>query len=223
MDPIKYINVKEDILSDNRDYAEEVRELLREKGVFMLNLMSSPGAGKTSLVLQTLRSLKDDYRIAVIEGDIESQVDAEKIAGEGVQTVQLRTGGPCHLDAPMIKTALDDLELDDLDMVIIENVGNLVCPAEFDTGAAAKAMILSVPEGDDKVLKYPLMFSVTEALVINKIDYLQVAEFDMEKFVEHVRKLNAEVDIFKVSCKTGEGLENWAEWLKKQLQNFINK
>jgi len=223
MDPIKYINVKEDILSDNRDYAEEARELLREKGVFMLNLMSSPGAGKTSLVLQTLRSLKDDYRIAVIEGDIESQVDAEKIAGEGVQTVQLRTGGPCHLDAPMIKTALDDLELDDLDMVIIENVGNLVCPAEFDTGAAAKAMILSVPEGDDKVLKYPLMFSVSDALVINKIDYLQVADFDMEKFVEHVRKLNAEVDIFKVSCKTGEGLENWAEWLKKQLQNFINK
>lgn len=218
MDEIRLINIKESILSDNQDLADQIRGQLGESKVFMLNLMASPGAGKTNLIIETLRRLKKDYRFAVIEGDIESQVDSEKVAAEGVTAVQLRTGGACHLDAPMIKTALDTMDLEAIDSVIIENVGNLVCPAEFDTGAACRVMILSVPEGDDKALKYPLMFSVCDVLVVNKIDYLGKSDFDMDVLVERVRRLNPSIRIFKTSCITGEGLDDWCAWLKGEIE-----
>lgn len=218
MEKVRLINIKESILSDNRDLADQIRTQLGRQKVFMLNLMSSPGAGKTSLIVETLRRMKDDYRFAVIEGDIESQVDSEKVAAEGVPAVQLRTGGACHLDAPMIKTALDTLDLKTVDTVIIENVGNLVCPAEFDTGAARRVMILSVPEGDDKVLKYPLMFSVCDVLVVGKIDYLGSSDFDMDALTERARRLNPAIRIFKTSCKTGEGLDDWCSWLKGEIE-----
>ena len=214
---VQYIDIKKAILSDNQDLAEQIRDELRFKKVFMLNLMSSPGAGKTSLLLETIRRLKKDVRIGVIEGDIESQVDSEKIAAEGIPAVQLRTGGSCHLDAPMIRTGLDALALDDLDLIFIENVGNLVCPAEFDTGATRKAMILSVPEGDDKVLKYPLMFSVCDALVVSKIDYLPLTDFNMAAMKERVKGLNPEISVFETSCRTGEGLDEWCRWLRKEM------
>lgn len=218
MAKVRLINIKESILADNRDLADQIKAQLGRQRVFMLNLMSSPGAGKTSLILETLRRMKNDYRFAVIEGDIESQVDSDKVAAEGVAAVQLRTGGACHLDAPMIKTALDTLDLEAVDAVIIENVGNLVCPAEFDTGAARRAMILSVPEGDDKVLKYPLMFSVCDVLVIGKIDYLGSSDFDMDALAERARRLNPAIRIFKTSCKTGEGLDAWCSWLKGEIE-----
>ncbi len=214
---IHYIDIKKAILSDNQDLAEQIRQELRSKKVFMLNLMSSPGAGKTSLLLETIRRMKKDVRIGVIEGDIESLVDSEKIAAEGIPAVQLRTGGSCHLDAPMIRCGLNTLAFDDLDLVFIENVGNLVCPAEFDTGANRKVMILSVPEGDDKVLKYPLMFSVCNALVVSKIDFLPLTDFDMVALKERVRCLNPEIAIFETSCRTGEGLDAWCNWLRGEM------
>ncbi len=217
MQEVNVIEVKEEILADNDKRAADVRERLHKQGVFMLNIMASPGSGKTSLILQTLRSLKGHSRAAVIEGDIDSSVDAEKVAKEEIPAIQLRTGGACHLDAFMIEKALNELDIDKLDLVIIENIGNLVCPAEFDTGAARNAMILSVPEGDDKPLKYPLMFSVCDALVVNKIDYLGLSDFNMQVFRERVRKLNPKISIFEVSCKTGEGIPDWVEWLKEQM------
>jgi hydrogenase nickel incorporation protein HypB len=217
MDSIRLINIKESILADNKDLADQIRAKLGINKVFMLNLMASPGAGKTSLIIETLRRVKSDYGVAVIEGDIESQVDSEKVAAEGVTAVQLRTGGACHLDAPMVKAALDTIAIDKIDAVIIENIGNLVCPAEFDTGAHRKAMILSVPEGDDKVLKYPLMFSVCDVLVINKTDYLGSSDFNMETLVERVARLNPAMRIFKTSCKTGEGFEEWCSWFKGEI------
>jgi len=183
----------------------------------MLNLMASPGAGKTSLILETIRRLQDEFRIAVIEGDIDSVVDAEKVAALGIPAVQLRTGGACHLDAPMIRMALDGMDLSVLDLLVIENVGNLVCPAEFDTGATKRAMILSVPEGDDKPLKYPLMFTVCDALVVNKIDYLPDPGFDMAVMKERAFRLNPDIRIFEVSCRTGEGLDVWVRWLRAQV------
>jgi len=172
MDEIKLIEIKEDILSDNKDLADDLRKRLRQEKTFVLNLMSSPGAGKTSLVLRTIDALRRAFRIAVIEGDIDSMVDSEKVAARGIPVVQIRTGSACHLDAPMVEKALGELDLETLDLLLIENVGNLVCPAEFDTGETKKAMILSVPEGDDKPLKYPLMFSVCHAVVVNKTDCL---------------------------------------------------
>ena len=218
MTDIRLIEIREEILSDNQYLAEEIRQALRREGVFMLNLMASPGGGKTSLILETIRRLRDEFRIAVIEGDIDSTVDAEKVAALGIPAVQLRTGGACHLDAPMIRMALDGMDLSALDLLIIENVGNLVCPAEFDTGATIRAMILSVPEGDDKPLKYPLMFSVCDALVINKIDYLPDPGFDMAAFRERVLKLNPGIRIFEVSCRRGEGLDDWVRWLGEQVK-----
>ncbi|NLD48774.1 MAG: hydrogenase nickel incorporation protein HypB, partial [Clostridiaceae bacterium] len=199
MDEIRLIDIRKNILSDNENQAEIIRNDLMDKKVFMINIMASPGAGKTSLIIQTIRALKDDFRIAVIEGDIESIVDSEKIQKEGVQAVQIRTGGACHLDAPMITAALDQLPLKNLDLVIIENIGNLICPAEFDTGSNLQVMILSVPEGDDKVLKYPLMFSVCDALIINKVDYLEIADFDVETLSRRVSELNPRIKIFQVS------------------------
>jgi hydrogenase nickel incorporation protein HypB len=217
--PVRLIHVKENILSDNQDLAEQIRERLKSKKVFMLNLMASPGAGKTSLILETIRRMKATYRIAVIEGDIESQVDADKIAAEGIPAVQLRTGGACHLDASMIEAALDTMDLESLDLIIIENVGNLVCPAEFDTGATRQGMLLSIPEGDDKVIKYPLMFSVCDAVVVSKTDYLAYADFNLSIFKENVRKLNPAARLFELSCKTGEGLEGWCRWLEAEIKD----
>jgi hydrogenase nickel incorporation protein HypB len=218
MDKVRLIDIRETVLSDNSDLAVQIRKNLKDNKVFMLNLMASPGAGKTTLIIETLRRLKDKYKIAVIEGDIESQVDADKVAAEGVSAVQLRTGGACHLDAPMIKEALATLELPALDALVIENIGNLVCPAEFDLGENCKVVVLSVPEGDDKALKYPLIFSVCDVLVISKADYLAVSDFDPELLAERVRRLNPSIRIFTTSCKTGEGLDQWCSWLGDQIK-----
>lgn len=220
MATIRLIEVKEEILADNDKVAGEIRKQLRSRQVFMLNLMASPGGGKTSLIIETLRGLKRSMRAGVIEADIDSMVDAEKVAQEGIPTVQLRTGGACHVDAGMVERALREMDLGALDLLIVENVGNLVCPAEFDTGAARNAMILSVPEGDDKPLKYPLMFTVCDALVVNKIDYLKMSDFNMKVLKERVLKLNPNVRIFEVSCRTGEGIPAWTEWLEAEVEAF---
>lgn len=217
MDEIRLIEVKEGILSENDDLAEELRSELAKKKTFLLNLMASPGAGKTSLVLKTIEGLREKYNIGVIEADIDSKVDSEKVAGVGIPAIQLRTGGFCHVDATMVKQGLDALDIDALDFIIIENVGNLVCPAEFDTGAIKKAMILSVPEGDDKPQKYPLMFSVCDVLVVNKIDYMPYSDFNMDKMKDRVLALNPKMEILELSCKTGQGMEGWLDWLKREV------
>jgi len=220
MDEVRLIEVKEDILSDNKKVAAELRARLVEKKTFLLNLMSSPGAGKTTLILKTIEALRKDYTIGVIEADIDSSVDAEKVAAQGIKAVQLRTGGFCHLDASMVNRGLDAMNLDAFDILIIENVGNLVCPAEFDTGAIKNAMILSVPEGDDKPLKYPLMFTVCDALVVNKIDYLGLSDFNVAAMKDRVLALNPNIQLFEVSSKTGQGVEAWAEWLTNEFLEF---
>lgn len=221
METIRLIEVKEGILSDNERLADELRKQLVKEKTFLLNLMASPGAGKTSLILKTIDALKDVLRIAVIEADIDSIVDSEKVAAVGIPAVQLRTGGFCHLDASMVKKGLDAMDLKAFDLVLIENVGNLVCPAEFDTGAVKKAMILSVPEGDDKPLKYPLMFTVCDVLIVNKIDFLGLSDFDMQKLKERVLVLNPKIKIIEVSCRTGQGIDIWADWLRKEVGTFI--
>lgn len=220
MENFRIIEVKESILSENERIAEDNRKYLAHRGIFMLNLMSSPGSGKTSLILQSLPLLSPKYRIGVIEADIDSSVDAQKIHEAGIQVLQLNTGGFCHLDASMVASALQDPAVQDLDLLFLENVGNLVCPAEFDTGAAARAMILSLPEGDDKPLKYPLMFSVCQALVVNKIDYAQLAEFDLELLRQRALALNPAVEIFPLSCRTGQGLQAWRSWLEQRILEF---
>lgn len=220
MQEIRLIEIKEAIAADNDRLAGEIRERFKDEGCVLLNLMASPGAGKTSLILKTLESLKHAFQIGVLEADIDSMVDSEKIAAQGVLAVQLRTGGFCHLDAAMVQQALEAMEGKGLDLIIIENVGNLVCPAEFDTGAHKKVMILSVPEGDDKPLKYPLMFKVCDVLVLNKVDYLQVAEFDLEALKQRVFRLNPEMQIFEVSCRTGEGIAQWVAWLREQIAKY---
>jgi hydrogenase nickel incorporation protein HypB len=217
---IKLIEVKEEILSDNIKQAEEVRERLRKTKTMLLNLMSSPGSGKTSLILQTVEGLKGSLRLGVIEADIDSTVDAEKVAARGIRAIQLRTGGFCHLDAAMVTQGIDAITVNELDLVIIENVGNLVCPAEFDTGAHKNVMILSVPEGDDKPLKYPLMFSVCDLLLVNKIDYLSLSDFDITVLRKRVLALNPRITILEVSCKTGAGIEGWIDWLKREVAAF---
>ena len=220
MEDIKLIEVKEEILSDNIKLAEEVRGRLRKTKTMLLNLMSSPGSGKTSLILQTVEGLRGGMRLGVIEADIDSTVDAERVAARGIRTIQLRTGGFCHLDAAMVTRGLDAMNVNELDLVIIENVGNLVCPAEFDTGAHKNVMILSVPEGDDKPLKYPLMFSVCDLLLINKIDYLSVSDFDTATLRKRVVALNPRITILEVSCKTGVGIGSWIDWLKAEVAAF---
>jgi hydrogenase nickel incorporation protein HypB len=222
MDEIFLIDVRKSILADNENQAEEIRQDLAAKKVFMINVMASPGAGKTSVIIQTIRRLKDRHRIAVIEGDIESMVDSEKILAEGIPAVQIQTGGACHLDAPMVTAAIDGLALDKLDLVFIENIGNLICPAEFDTGSDLQAMILSVPEGDDKILKYPLMFSICDVLLVNKIDYLQDSDFNIELLRRRALELNPRIQIFEVSCKTGVGFETWCDWLAKRVELKTN-
>jgi len=221
MDQVRLIEVKQDIHADNEKAAEELRRQLSEQKTFLLNLMSSPGAGKTSTILSTIGQLEGTLRFGVLEADIDSMVDAEKVAAEGISAVQLRTGGFCHLDAAMVARGLEGLELGGLDVVIIENVGNLVCPAEFDTGAIKNVMILSVPEGDDKPLKYPLMFTVCDVLLVNKIDYLEFSDFDLEAMRERVLRLNPDIRIFEISAKTGQGVEEWAAWLSEEATGFI--
>ena len=220
MQGIRLIEVKEEILSDNVKTAGEIRERLRAGKTMLLNLMSSPGSGKTSLILRTIEGLKGSLRLGVIEADIDSVVDAEKVAARGIPAVQLRTGGFCHLDAAMVTQGINALEISELDLVIIENVGNLVCPAEFDTGAHRNVMILSVPEGDDKPLKYPLMFSICDLLVVNKIDYLSLSDFNMALLRERVLTLNPRIKILEVSCKTGAGIEGWIDWLIEEVAGF---
>ncbi|HQG66510.1 MAG: hydrogenase nickel incorporation protein HypB [Smithella sp.] len=222
MAEVRLIEVKEEILADNIKVAAGVRENLQKTKTMLVNLMSSPGSGKTSLILQTIAGLKDSAKLGVIEADIDSMVDAEKVAARGIRAVQLKTGGFCHLDATMVTQGIDALSVGDLDLVIIENVGNLVCPAEFDTGAHKNVMILSVPEGDDKPLKYPLMFSICDVLLVNKIDYLSLSDFDMEAMRKRVLALNPKIEIMEVSCKTGVGIDQWVGWLKKEVAAFKN-
>ena len=220
MEEVRLIEVKEEILSDNIKQAGEVRDRLRKTKTMLLSLMSSPGSGKTSLILQTIEGLGGDLRLGVIEADIESTVDAEKVAARGIRAIQLRTGGFCHLDAAMVTQGIDAMDVSELDLVIIENVGNLLCPAEFDTGAYKNVMILSVPEGDDKPLKYPLMFSVCDLLLVNKIDYLSLSDFDIAVLRKRVLALNPRIIILEVSCKTGAGIESWIDWLKAEVAAF---
>ncbi len=209
------IAVVRDILDANERIARENRRLFDRKGLLVMNLMSSPGAGKTSLLEQTIEALGGDLRLGVIEGDIQSSKDAERIARRGVQVVQINTGGACHLDGNMIRDALDALDLDRMDLLVVENVGNLVCPAEFHVGEDFKAMILSVTEGEDKPAKYPLMFRESKVLVINKIDLLPYLDCSVEQIREEALRVNPELVLFEVSCKTGEGLDRWVEWLKE--------
>ena len=218
MDTVRIIEIKESVFADNDREADRVRQELKGKKTFLLNLMSSPGSGKTTTLMRTIEALKDELAIGVMEADIDSAVDAEKIATTGVRSIQLHTGGMCHLDAGMTEQGLREIGPEDLDLVVLENVGNLVCPAEFDTGAVKNAMILSVPEGHDKPLKYPLIFTVCDALIINKIDVLPYFDFDMDKVVEYAHMRNPKLEIFPICAKTGEGVDKWAEWLKNQVR-----
>lgn len=214
----RVLEIKESVFEDNNKDAQRLREQLKSENTFLLNLMSSPGAGKTTTLVNTINRLKDKLSIAVMEADIDSDVDARTISETGVKVIQLHTGGMCHLDADMTRQGLQGLDAKGTDLVILENVGNLVCPAEFDTGATKNAMILSVPEGDDKPLKYPLMFQTSDALIINKIDTMEVFDFDLDLCVERVKKLNPNIEIFPISAKTGEGMEAWTEWLYKEVK-----
>lgn len=220
MDTYKIIEVKESVFADNDREAARVREALKQKGTFLLNLMSSPGSGKTTTLLRTIETLKDELRMGVMEADIDSDVDAAAIADAGVRSIQLHTGGMCHLDAGMTEQGLREIGTDDLDLVVLENVGNLVCPAEFDTGAVKNAVILSVPEGHDKPLKYPLIFTVCDVLLINKTDVLPYFDFDMEKVIEYAHRRNPKLEVFPVSAKTGEGMDAWCDWLRKQVKDW---
>jgi len=217
MNDVRVIEVKENILADNDKEAQILRDKLKSKKTFLMNLMSSPGSGKTTTLLRTVEGLKDKIKIGIMEADIDSDVDAQTMANAGVKSIQLHTGGMCHLDAAMTEQGLNELNYDGLDLVVLENVGNLICPAEFDTGAAKNVMILSVPEGHDKPLKYPLMFSKVDALIINKIDVAPYFDFDMNKLREYVLKLNQNVKIFPISAKTGEGVDQWVQWLLKEV------
>lgn len=218
MADIRIIEIKQSVFADNDREADRLREELKGKKTFLLNLMSSPGSGKTTTLQQTVARLKNEMRIGVMEADIDSAVDAEKMAATGVRSIQLHTGGMCHLDAGMTEQGLKEIGVDDLDLVVLENVGNLVCPAEFDTGAVKNAMILSVPEGHDKPLKYPLIFTVCDALIINKIDVLPYFDFDMEKVVEYAHMRNPKLKIFPICAKTGEGVDAWCDWLREQVK-----
>ena len=220
MDTYKIIEVKESVFADNDREAARLRQELKQSGTFLLNLMSSPGSGKTTTLLRTIEALKDELRMGVMEADIDSDVDARRIAEAGVKSIQLHTGGMCHLDAGMTEQGLREIGTDGLDLVVLENVGNLVCPAEFDTGAVKNAMILSVPEGHDKPLKYPLIFTVCDALLINKTDVLPYFDFDMDKVVEYAHRRNPKLEIFPVSAKTGEGMDAWCDWLRRQVKDW---
>ncbi|HVI39710.1 MAG TPA: hydrogenase nickel incorporation protein HypB [Anaerovoracaceae bacterium] len=220
MDDVKIIEVKRSIFENNDLDAEKLRKQLKEQKTFLMNLMSSPGAGKTTTLMRTIQMLKDKITIGIMEADIDSAVDAETISASGVKVIQLHTGGMCHLDADMTRQGILELGTKDLDLVVLENVGNLVCPAEFDTGASKNVMILSVPEGHDKPLKYPLMFSVCDAVLINKIDTMSVFDFDMEQAIKNIKLRNKACEIFPVSAKTGEGFDAWIEWLYRNVMEW---
>ena len=220
MGNVRILEVKQSIFESNDKQAALLREELKKDGVFLLNLMSSPGSGKTTTLTRTIEALKDDLKIGVMEADIDSDVDAETILKTGAKAIQLHTGGMCHLDAKMTEQGIEGLGIEDVDLAILENVGNLVCPAEFDTGASQNVMILSVPEGHDKPLKYPLMFEVCDAVLINKIDVLPYFDFDMELVKKYIYQRNPKAEIFPVSAKTGEGIEAWTTWLKKQIADW---
>ncbi len=218
MDEIRIIEVKESVFADNDQKAQELREELKQQGSFLLNVMSSPGSGKTTFLKNLIPQLQDKYKIAVMEADIDSDVDARTIAeATGVATIQLHTGGMCHLDAAMTKQGLDEVRAEHFDLYILENVGNLVCPAEFDTGASKNLVILSVPEGDDKPLKYPLMFEKADVVIVNKIDVLPYFDFDLEKFTGYLKARNSQIEILPVSALTGEGMDQATAWLDREI------
>ncbi|MDE6470345.1 MAG: hydrogenase nickel incorporation protein HypB [Eubacterium sp.] len=220
MDEFKVIEIKRSVFENNDKEAERLRAELKKEKTFLLNLMSSPGSGKTTTLKATIARLKDEMNIGVMEADIDSDVDAKTIADTGVRSIQLHTGGMCHLDAGMTEQGIKEFGTDDLDLVVLENVGNLVCPAEFDTGSSKNAMILSVPEGDDKPLKYPLMFTISDVVLINKIDTKSVFDFDDDTVVERIHKLNPNAEIFFISAKTGEGIDAWCDWLRKEVKEW---
>lgn len=220
MDKVRVFEIKKSVYENNDIEADKLRARLRQEKTFLMNLMSSPGSGKTTTLLRTIENLRDEFRIGVMEADIDSAVDAETIAASGTKAVQLHTGGMCHLDAGMTAEGMEALGTSDVDFAILENVGNLVCPAEFDTGASIDVMLLSVPEGDDKPLKYPLMFSKVSALLINKIDVKPYFDFDSDKVRERVKKLNPDVEIFEISARTGEGIKAWTDWLAGQIREW---
>mgnify|MGYP003372363096 FL=1 len=220
MEKVRILEVKQSVFANNDAQAEKLREELKQKGIYLLNLMSSPGSGKTTTLTRLIELLKEDLKIGVMEADIDSDVDAVTIAATGAKAIQLHTGGMCHLDAAMTRQGLDGLDSGEADLVVLENVGNLVCPAEFDTGAVKNMAILSVPEGHDKPLKYPLMFQVCDAVLINKIDVAPYFDFDFEKCTEYIRMRNPKAVIFPISAKTGEGIEAVADWLKEEVKNW---
>ena len=220
MEQVKILQIKQSVFANNDAQAEALRRELKERKLYLLNLMSSPGSGKTTTLTRLIAALKDQLRIGVMEADIDSDVDARTIAAAGAKAIQLHTGGMCHLDAAMTRQGLEGLEPEALDLVILENVGNLVCPAEFDTGAVKNCMILSVPEGHDKPLKYPLMFQVCDTVILNKTDVLPYFDFDMDKCAEYIRLRNPNARIFPISAKTGQGVEALADWLKEEVRNW---
>ena len=221
MEGFRVLEIKKSVFENNDREADKLREELKKDKTFLLNLMSSPGSGKTTTLKQTIAALKDEMRIGVMEADIDSDVDAATIEKTGAKVIQLHTGGMCHLDAGMTKQGLEGLGTENIDFAILENVGNLVCPAEFDTGAVKNAMILSVPEGHDKPLKYPLMFSICDVLLINKIDVMPYFDFDLEACKQYVTKLNPNIKIIPISARTGEGIDEWADWLRQQVKAWI--
>lgn len=220
MNDFKILEIKEGVFDNNNRQADQLRLSLKEKKTFLVNLMSSPGSGKTTTLVNTLNRIKSEMAIGVMEADIDSDVDAKTIADQGVKVIQLHTGGLCHLDAEMTAQGLEGLGSDDLDLVILENVGNLVCPAEFDTGAVKNVMILSVPEGDDKPLKYPLMFSICDVLLVNKIDAMGYFDFDFIAVEQRAKTLNPNIKVIPISARTGEGVEEWAQWLRDQVNDW---
>ena len=220
MKEFKILEIKESVFDDNNLRAEKLRKKLKEEKKFLINLMSSPGAGKTTLLKATINALKAEFKIGVLEADIDSAVDAETIFKTGAKVIQLHTGGMCHLDADMTEQGLNALETDNLDIIFLENIGNLICPAEFDTGANKNVMILSVPEGDDKPLKYPLMFTICDVLLITKIDASEFFNFNLESCTKYVKKLNPKIKIIPVSALKNEGLTPWLEWIKEEISGF---
>lgn len=220
MDTFKILEIKQSVFEDNDRQADLLREELKKSKTFLLNLMSSPGSGKTTTVLRTIEALKDEMNIGVLEADIDSDVDAHAVSKTGAKVIQLHTGGMCHLDADMTKQGLEGLGTEGIDFAILENVGNLVCPAEFDTGASKNAMILSVPEGDDKPLKYPLMFSIVDVVLINKIDAMEFFDFDLELVKERIKKLNPNIKVIPISAKKGEGIDEWVNWIRTEVKNW---
>ena len=222
MEQFKVIEIKKSVYESNEKRADALRAELKNKKAFLLNLMSSPGSGKTTTLLRTIEALKDELKIGIIEADLDSDVDAHTIASTGAKVIQVHSGGMCHLTADMTRQGLDELGVDGLDFVVLENIGNLICTAEFDTGASKNAMILSVPEGDDKPLKYPLMFKVVDVILVNKIDAAEFFNFNLDLFKSHIQKLNPGAKIIPISAKTGEGIEQWADYLRTEIRAWKN-